>query len=93
MPHLRCNNCQAGGRGALAKLLGRRGFDFEQEWAWPTYRILRLLVIVFALVVAYPYIAGSQSNAFKGISLFLGLIANYEKGGAKELVRPSLSAL
>ncbi len=33
MPHLRCNNCQAAGRGALAKLLGRRGFDFEQEWA------------------------------------------------------------
>jgi len=48
--------------------------SFAQEWAWPTYRILRLLVIVFALVVAYPYIPGSQSDAFKGISLFIGLI-------------------
>lgn len=28
--------------------------SFEQEWAWPTYRILRQLVIVFALVVASP---------------------------------------
>ena len=47
---------------------------FEREWAMPTYRIIRLLVIAFALVVAYPYIPGSQSEAFKGISIFLGVI-------------------
>lgn len=47
---------------------------FEREWAWPTYRILRLLIIIFALVVAYPYIPGSQTNAFKGISIFLGVL-------------------
>jgi small-conductance mechanosensitive channel len=40
----------------------------------PTYRIIRLLVIAFALVVAYAYIPGSQSEAFKGISIFLGVI-------------------
>jgi small-conductance mechanosensitive channel len=47
---------------------------FDQDWAWPTYRIVRLLVIAFAAVVAYPYIPGSESGAFKGISLFLGVI-------------------
>ncbi len=47
---------------------------FVPEWAWPTYKIVRLLVIVFALVVAYPYIPGSESEAFKGISIFLGVI-------------------
>ncbi|MBA5866356.1 MAG: mechanosensitive ion channel [Nitrospira sp. CR1.3] len=47
---------------------------FEREWAMPTYRIVRLLVIAFGLVVAYPYIPGSQSEAFKGISIFLGVI-------------------
>jgi small-conductance mechanosensitive channel len=47
---------------------------FERDWSWPTYRLVRLLVIAFALVVAYPYIPGSQSDAFKGISLFLGVI-------------------
>jgi len=47
---------------------------FEREWAMPTYRIVRLLVIAFGLVVAYPYIPGSQSDAFKGISIFLGII-------------------
>jgi small-conductance mechanosensitive channel len=47
---------------------------FEPEWAWPTYRLVRLLVITLALVVAYPYIPGSGSDAFKGISVFLGII-------------------
>jgi small-conductance mechanosensitive channel len=48
--------------------------NFDPEWAWPTYKIVRLMVIVFAAVVAYPYIPGSGSEAFKGISLFIGLV-------------------
>jgi small-conductance mechanosensitive channel len=48
--------------------------DFDAEWARPTYRIIRVVVIVFAIVVAYPYIPGSNSEAFKGISLFLGVL-------------------
>lgn len=47
---------------------------FDREWAWPTYKIIRLLVIAFAVVVAYPYIPGSGSEAFKGISIFLGVL-------------------
>ena len=47
---------------------------FEPEWAKPTYKIVRLLVIVFAIVVIYPYVPGAESAAFKGISLFLGLV-------------------
>ncbi|HKA61369.1 MAG TPA: mechanosensitive ion channel domain-containing protein [Methylomirabilota bacterium] len=47
---------------------------FDREWALPTYRILRLLIIAFAVVVAYPYIPGSSSDAFKGVSIFLGVV-------------------
>jgi len=47
---------------------------FESEWAAPTYKLVRMALVVFALVVAYPYIPGSESAAFKGISLFLGLV-------------------
>ncbi len=47
---------------------------FDPEWAWPTFRLVRFLVIAFAVVVAYPYIPGSQSEAFKGVSLFMGII-------------------
>jgi small-conductance mechanosensitive channel len=47
---------------------------FEPEWAAPTYRLVRILVIAFAIIVAYPYIPGSESGAFKGVSLFMGII-------------------
>ncbi len=47
---------------------------FDPDWAMPTDRIVRLLVIAFALVIAYPYIPGSGSDAFKGITLLTGLI-------------------
>ena len=48
--------------------------NFDRDWAMPTYRILRILIVAFALVVAYPYIPGSESDAFKGVSIFLGVI-------------------
>jgi small-conductance mechanosensitive channel len=46
----------------------------DAEVAPITYKLLRLLIIAFVLVVAYPYIPGSQSAAFKGISIFLGVL-------------------
>lgn len=47
---------------------------FDADWAWPTYRIVRIVIIAFALVVAYPYIPGSQSDAFKAMTLFIGVV-------------------
>jgi small-conductance mechanosensitive channel len=47
---------------------------FDRDWALPTYKIARLLIIALAAVVAYPYIPGSSSEAFKGISIFLGVV-------------------
>lgn len=47
---------------------------FESDWAMPTYKILRILIVAFAIVIAYPYIPGSDSLAFKGVSVFLGVI-------------------
>ncbi len=48
--------------------------NFDPEWAMPTYKILRIFVIAFAVIIAYPYIPGSDSNAFKGVSVFLGVL-------------------
>ena len=47
---------------------------FYRDWAWPTFNIVRLLVIAFVAVVAFPYIPGSDSPAFKGISIFVGVL-------------------
>ncbi len=48
--------------------------SFDPEWATPTYKLVRPLVIGFALVIGYPYIPGSSSDAFKGVSVFLGVM-------------------
>ncbi|MGE5189219.1 MAG: mechanosensitive ion channel family protein [Gemmatimonadota bacterium] len=47
---------------------------FYPEWADPTFKIVRFLVIAFAAVVAFPYLPGSESPAFKGVSIFLGVL-------------------
>lgn len=48
--------------------------NFDADWAMPTYRIVRLVIIAFALVLAFPYIPGSETSAFKGVSVFLGVL-------------------
>ncbi|MCB1101771.1 MAG: mechanosensitive ion channel family protein, partial [Kiritimatiellae bacterium] len=48
--------------------------SFEPEWSMPTYRLARVAIIIFSLVAAYPYIPGSDSSAFKGISVFMGVV-------------------
>jgi len=47
---------------------------FEAEWSKPTYNIVRMLIIAFAAMVCYPYFPGSRSEAFKGITIFLGVL-------------------
>jgi small-conductance mechanosensitive channel len=48
--------------------------EFDNDLAMPTFKILRFFIIAFAIVVAYPYIPGSESSAFKGVSVFLGIL-------------------
>jgi small-conductance mechanosensitive channel len=55
---------------------------FDPEWAGPTYKIVRVAIIALALVVAYPYIPGSQSDAFKGVSIFLGVVLSLGSSSA-----------
>jgi len=47
---------------------------FYPDWAMPSFKITRFLVIAFAVVVAFPYLPGSDSPAFKGVSVFLGVL-------------------
>jgi small-conductance mechanosensitive channel len=51
------------------------------ETAQPTRRLLTGLLWMFAVVVAYPYMPGSQTEAFKGVSVFLGLIVTFGSTG------------
>lgn len=47
---------------------------FYADWAEPTFKIIRFLIFAFAAVVAFPYFPGSDSPAFKGVSIFFGVL-------------------
>jgi small-conductance mechanosensitive channel len=47
---------------------------FYREWAEPTYKIARVLVLAFTSVVVFPYLPSAHTDAFKGVSIFLGVI-------------------
>ena len=55
---------------------------FHRDWAEPTYKIVRFLVIVFAAIACFPYVPGSQSEGFRGISVFLGLLISLGSAAA-----------
>ncbi|MBN2766658.1 MAG: mechanosensitive ion channel [Paludibacteraceae bacterium] len=47
---------------------------FHADWAMPTYSILRFLLYAFMFVMIFPYLPGSDSDIFKGVSVFMGLL-------------------
>ncbi len=49
----------------------------DRDTAQPTKRLFALGVWLFALAMAYPYLPGSQSQAFQGISVLLGLMVTF----------------
>jgi small-conductance mechanosensitive channel len=55
---------------------------FYSDWAEPTGKLVRMLLIVLALIVAFPYIPGAKSPAFQGISIFLGLLLSLGSSSA-----------
>jgi small-conductance mechanosensitive channel len=63
---------------------------FDPDWATPTYKLVRLAVIAFAVVIAYPYIPGSDSMAFKGVSVFAGVLLSL---GSSSFIANSIAGL
>lgn len=47
---------------------------FYQDWARPTYQIVRIFIIAFTLVVIWPWLPGSESGIFKGVSIFVAAL-------------------
>lgn len=49
---------------------------FYPDWAIPTFHIVRFLLYAFMIAMIYPYLPGSKSGVFQGISVFVGLIVS-----------------
>ena len=62
----------------------------EADVAEPTKRIAKTIVWLFALAMSYPYLPGAQTEAFKGLSVLVGLMVSL---GASNLVGQAASGL
>ena len=60
------------------------------ETAPPTRRLINTAIWLIAIVVAYPYFPGSSTAAFKGLSVFLGLVISL---GSTGIVNQAMSGL
>jgi small-conductance mechanosensitive channel len=47
---------------------------FYPDWALPTFNIVRFLVLAFMFVMIFPYLPGSDSPVFQGVSVFIGIV-------------------
>ncbi|MEG1026486.1 mechanosensitive ion channel family protein [Flavobacterium plurextorum] len=47
---------------------------FYNDWAMPTFNIVRFLLLAFMVVIIFPYLPGSESPIFKGVSVFVGVL-------------------
>ena len=55
---------------------------FYKEWAKPTYLIVRFIFIIFILIIIFPYLPGSDTIAFQGVSVFLGILISIGSSSA-----------
>lgn len=47
---------------------------FHKDWVMPTYKIIRFLILAFAAIVIFPYLPGSNSHVFQGVTVLLGIL-------------------
>jgi small-conductance mechanosensitive channel len=62
----------------------------QPETAQATRRIAAVILWLFALIVAYPYMPGSSTDAFKGVSVFAGLMLTLGSAGMVNQVMSGL---
>jgi small-conductance mechanosensitive channel len=55
---------------------------FYADWAQPTYKIVRFVIIVIAAIAMFPYVPGSSSPAFRAISLFVAALVSLGSSSA-----------
>lgn len=56
-------------------------FGIDQVLAEPTRKLVNVIIWLFALAMAYPYLPGSDTDAFKGLSVLVGLMVSLGASG------------
>jgi small-conductance mechanosensitive channel len=55
---------------------------FQKDWAVPTFKIVRFIILVLSVIIIYPYLPGAQSRAFEGVSILLGVVLSMASASA-----------
>ncbi|MFA7326044.1 MAG: mechanosensitive ion channel domain-containing protein [Candidatus Kapaibacterium sp.] len=55
---------------------------FYPDWANPTFQILKVVLYAFMFVLIFPYLPGSDSPVFQGVSVFLGFLFTFGSAGS-----------
>jgi small-conductance mechanosensitive channel len=55
---------------------------FDADWAEPTSKLVNVVIFTLAVMVVFPYLPGSSSPAFKGISILFGVLLSFGSGSA-----------
>jgi small-conductance mechanosensitive channel len=50
--------------------------NFYPEWAETSFGIIKMMIYVLTAVIVFPYLPGSSSPAFQGISIFVGVLVS-----------------
>jgi small-conductance mechanosensitive channel len=63
---------------------------FYPDWAHPTFSIIKTLLYAFMFIVIFPYLPGSDSEVFKGVSIFIGVVFSL---GSSSIINNVMSGL
>jgi small-conductance mechanosensitive channel len=50
---------------------------FYPDWAKSTFTLIKLMLVAFSFIVIFPYLPGSHSPIFRGVSVFLGILVSF----------------
>lgn len=63
---------------------------FHADWAQTTFSLVKFLLVVFSLILVFPYLPGSDSEVFKGVSVFLGVLVSF---GSSSVITNTMAGL
>lgn len=79
--------------GSILKRVERGELEvgwLDQDTAPPTRRLVNVAIVLFALAMAYPYLPGSHTAAFQGVTVLAGVMVSI---GGSSLVAQGASGL
>ncbi len=63
---------------------------FYADWAMPTFNIIKTLLYVFMFIIIFPYLPGSNTPIFQGVSVFVGVVISL---GSTSLIGNAVAGL